>query len=141
MSEEGFNNWSQIGQALKDAQGQVVRKTAFDVQGHIQAEIGNQHLVDTGFMKNAVYVVTSEESTYGQGAEPPKDAFLLEEIPGPGDDTTAYVAAGANYTIYQNNGTTTIPAHGFFETGMDQGRAGMDQAMELINQKMKEAGH
>ena len=141
MSEE-FNNWNKFADALITAQGQVIRKTAFDCQGHIQNEINNQGLVVTGFMKNAVYVVTSQESTYGQGTgSPPEGAYLLPEVPGPDDSHTAYVAAGANYTFWQNNGTHAIPAHGFFEKGVERGGAGMDAAMKLINQKWEEIGH
>jgi hypothetical protein len=140
MAEE-FNNWSKLADALVTAQSQVIRKTAFDCQGHIQAEIDNQGLVDTGFMKGAIYVVTSQESTYGQGPPPPEGAYLLPEVERPSDGTTAYVAGGANYTWWQNHGTHLIPAHGFFEKGMDRGKAGMDEAMKLINQKWEEIGH
>jgi len=137
---EAFNNWDEIAAAMDKAAGQVVRKVAFDGEANIKAEITSQDLIDTGFMRNSVYVKTHKESTYGQGGSPPKGATLLPEIGSPPDDKTAYVVSGANYTWWLNYGTIYIAAYGFFEKGMERVKPGFDAAMAAINAAMKRAG-
>ena len=111
-----FNHFPQIANALDDVLSQVVRKTAFDLQGNMQAQIRANQQIDTGFMVNSVYVRTSEQSTYSNTGDPVKKGqHKLDEVEAPPDSHTAYVGVGASYGWYQNYGTSRIPARPFLE--------------------------
>jgi len=128
-----INLFSALADALPDVCSQVVRKTALDAQGNIQAHIQANDQVDTGFMLGSVYTQTSDGSTYKGGEK------ALPETEAPEDTkTTAHVAVAAEYGAYQNYGTRFIPARPFFEPGMEEARQGMDAAMALIEQKWNE---
>jgi hypothetical protein len=133
MMATAFNNWNKIALAVPQASGQAVRKVAFDGQANIQNQIRANDQVDTGFMVNGIYVVTSQESTY-QGGE---DA--LPEVPKPPDDQTAYVASAAKYSAPQNYGTRYIAGRNFFETGIERTKAEFDAAMATIKDEMEQA--
>lgn len=128
-----FNHFAQIAEALPKACSQVVRKTALDAQGNIQAHIVANGQVDTSFMLNSVYAVTSEGSGYHGGAR------ALPEVAHPPDDQSASVAVAAEYAIYQNNGTHLIPARPFFEPGIEDTRPGFESAVAAIQAKLAEA--
>lgn len=130
---DDFNHWGNIADALHDAAKQVVVKVALDAQGNIQGQIRDKDLIDTGFMLGSVYTVTAEGSSYTGGAK------ALPQVPEPEDDTTAYVAVGANYAGFLNGGTRYRPATPFFEPGMEATRPGFDAAMAAIEQKLAEA--
>lgn len=122
----GFNHFPEIAAKFGPAVGQVVRKTAFDVQA-IYASTAPR---DTGFMVNSAYVVTSKESTYGQGVgTPPKDSYLLPEVARPSDDYTAHFAVGANYAVYPELGTRYQTAQPAFYPAMETGQAALEAAM------------
>lgn len=129
---ESFNHFGAIADALPQVFGQIVRKTAFDCQGNIQGFIRANGQVDTGFMVNSVYTVTSEGSTYSGGEQ------ALPEVGG-ADQTTAYVAVGANYAIFQNYGTRFQPGKPFFEPGIEQTRPGFDAACSALEDRLREA--
>ena len=56
-----FNHFDQVADQLLNALSDVVTKTAFD----IQATAASIAPVDTGFLKNSIYVETYTNSTYG----------------------------------------------------------------------------
>jgi HK97 gp10 family phage protein len=124
-----FNNFSKIAATLPKALSQAVRKTALD----IQADAASRAPVDTGFLRNSIYTVTSDGSTYQGGDK------ALPEVQAPGDDQTAYVAVGANYGIYQEMGTTRTPAQPYFYPAVEAARGPFEQAMAKIEDKLKEA--
>lgn len=132
MMAEDFNHFEQLAEAFERATSQVVRKTAFDIQANIQAQIQANGQVDTGFMLNSVYVVTSKESTYKGGEK------ALPEVESPGDDATAYIAVAANYGVYQNYGTRYQPPRPFFEPGIDKARPGFEAALSEIESKLRQ---
>lgn len=135
MSEESFNHFPQIAEAFKPAIQQVVKKAAFDVQAAAQSNAP----VDTGFLRNSIYVKTSDSSTYGQGAgSPPKDSYLLPEGEVP-DDTTAYIAVGANYGIYPELGTRFMPAQPYLAPAVEQVRPKFEAAASALESAIREA--
>ena len=133
MSDE-FNNWSQIADALAEASDQMVRKSAFDIQGGYQARAK----VVTGFMKNSAYVVTSADSNYGSVQQPQKDQVLLPEVEKPDDNHTAIVAIGAEYALPMEFGTIHMPAHPALVPAVEAVRPSFEAAMGKIEDKLKE---
>jgi hypothetical protein len=127
-----FNNWNKVADSIKPACKLVVKKTAQDGEGNVKAEIQAKGLIDTGFMFNSVYNITSDSSTYKGGAK------AFPELARPGE-TEAYIAVAAEYAVYPNYGTIYQAARPFFEPGIERTRAGFDKAMQLIKQKMEEA--
>lgn len=132
MVAQRSNNFAALASALHQAEVQIVKKTAFDLKAQIQANIRANNQIDTGFMVNSVYVVTSDASDYGGG----KNA--LPEVAGPPDDTTAYTAIAASYAIYQNYGTRYMPARPFFEPAIYTVMPAFQAACAAIEAKMKE---
>jgi len=129
-----FNDWEQIAEKFGQATDQVVRKSAFDIQAGYQARVK----VDTGFAKNSAYVVTDEESTYGQGTgSPPKGAELLPEER-PEGKHEAIVGVGASYGISLEFGTVHMPAYPALIPAVDAVRPSFEAAMSKIEEKLKE---
>lgn len=157
---ENFNHFSDIAEKLPDILGKVVRKTAFDIQAKAQTMAP----VATGFLRNSIYTVTDEKSTYGRGvsvAKAPKagkkgyvsrgqlksfvkrranqrqqEAMLLAEVAGPDGPTTAYVAVGAQYGVYVEFGTTHMPARPYFYPAVESARYGFDEALSAIESQL-----
>lgn len=135
MATTAFNHWKAIADALTPACVAVVKKTATDLQANIQARIRANGQIDTGFMLNSVYTVTSDGSTYQGGSD------ALPQVGAPSSPTEAYVAVAAKYGIYQNYGTRFQPGRAFFEPGVEATRPGFDAAISAIEQKLNEAAH
>ncbi len=129
-----FNHYAQLATAFHEACKQIVIKTAHDCQANIQAHIRANGQIDTGFMVNSVYTVTSEGSSYSGGTD------ALPEVQAPENDTTAYVGVAASYGYWQNYGTTRLPARPFFEPGIEETRASFEAACAAIEDKMRQAG-
>lgn len=130
---ESFNHFPQISEELDTVLSQIVRKTALDVQAHA----ASQAPVDTGFLRNSIYTVTSEGSTYGGAGSPPGDATLLPQVPGPSDKTTAYVAVGASYGAFVNYGTRHMAARPFWEPAVDAVRPSFEAALETVESQLR----
>ena len=107
-----FNHFSNIADALPQVLALVVTKTAFDCQGNIQGFIRSNGQIDTGFMLNSVHVEDGE------------------------NEQTKYVIVGANYGIYQNNGTRFMPGKPFFEPGIEKTRPGFEAACSAIERQL-----
>lgn len=127
------NHFAAIAEAFPEAVGKVVRKTAFDLQAAMQAHIRANGQIDTGFLVNSVYVVTSEDNSYNSGGH--ADAFA--SVDAPREPTTAYVAVAANYGAYQNYGTRFQPARPFVEPAVDEVRPEFEAAMSAVEQYLK----
>ena len=127
MAIGNYNHFPEIAVAMHKALSQVVRKTAMD----IQASAASKAPVDTGFLRNSIYVVTSESSTYKGGGK------SLSEVTKPEDDLTAYVAVGANYGVYVNYGTRHMPAQPFWEPAIEEAKPGFQAALDAIETKIK----
>lgn len=133
MATKEFNHWQNIADAMPDACAAVVKKTAADGQANVQAKIRSNGQIDTGFLLNSVYHVTSDQSTYQGGAD------ALPEVSRPSSPTEAYVAVAAKYAVYQNYGTRFQPGRPFFEPGMQATQDSFEQALSLIEQKLEQA--
>lgn len=127
-----FNHFGDIANNLKPVLSQIVRKTAFD----LQATAASNAPVDTGFLRNSIYTVTSQDSTYGGAGSPPGDSYLLPEVDTPPDDLTAYVAVGANYGVYVNYGTRYMTAQPFWEPAIDAVTPEFEAALSAIESKL-----
>lgn len=98
-----FNRFDELRGMLRSRAGQIVRKTAFDIQKGYQQSARR----DTGAQVNSAYVVTASTSTYvaavaaAEGANP--HAELLPEVPAP-DPFTAIVAVGVSYAAVNEFG-------------------------------------
>jgi len=133
-----YNHFPQIASALDDVLGQVVRKTAFDLQANMQAQIRANQQIDTGFMVNSVYVRTSDESTYATSGDPVKKGQKkLDEVEAPPDTHTAYVGVGASYGYWQNYGTSRIPARPFLEPSIAQTMPAFEEALARVDSALK----
>ena len=124
----GFNHWTQMAHDLKPQAQDVVKKTADDLAGWAASGAPYQ----TGFLHDSIYVKTWENSTYGQAGSPPGDSYLLPEVDAPPDDTTAYVAVGANYGAFVNYGTRFMAAEPFWEPAIDTAQGTMDTLLEQL---------
>lgn len=129
----GFNNFPVLSEKFDIAISQVIRKAAFDIQAKAQGSAP----VDTGFLKNSIYTVTSDSSNYGNAGSLPKGASLLPEIPGPPDAHTAYVAVGANYGIYVEMGTRHMPPKPYLDPAVETVRPSFESAMSAIDKAMQ----
>ena len=94
----------EIAEKLEKALDKAVRKAAFDIQAHAQANITINNSVRTGFLKNSVYVKTDEESTYGEIQEPQEGQEALPQVDQP-KKHSAVVAVAANYGVFVEFGT------------------------------------
>ena len=95
----------ELAEKLETALDEVVKKAAFDIQALAQMKTP----VDTGFLKNSIYVRTPDESTYDDAQEPEPGQTLLPEVAAP-HKHEAVVAVGASYGVYVEFGSVHGPA-------------------------------
>ena len=126
------NGFDDVADQLHTLASQAVRKVAFD----LQANAASKAPVDTGFLRSSIYVVTSDDSTYGQASSAPEGASLLPQVDAPDDDLTAYVGVGASYAVYQELGTVHSPAQPFLTPAAEQAKQTLDAVMDAIAQKL-----
>lgn len=132
-----FDQLPEMGPILRKAVGEIVRKTAFD----IQAEAQTMAPIKSGFLKSSIYVVTNRESSYGQGlvAQPSDDA-LLPEVERPASDLEAVVAVGANYGVYVELGTVNQSAQPYMTPAAGFVEPQFHAALATIEAKLRENG-
>lgn len=128
-----FNNWQAIANALTPACKDAVVNVAQKTQNNIQDVIKDNGQIDTGRMYNGIYNVSAEGSNYPGGDQ------MLPEVPKPSSELEAVVAAGAEYSVFQNFGTVFQAGRPFFEPGFDRSRADFDKAMEGVAKKLEDA--
>jgi len=128
-----FNHYPQMAKVLHQVASQAVRKTVADIQAAAQQRAP----VDTGFLRSSVYTVTSAGSSYGSGAG---TGPLLPEIPAAENDTTGYVAVGAEYGVYLEYGTSHGPAQPYLTPASEEVRPSFEQAMARVQAAFDEAG-
>ena len=95
----------EMAEKLGEALDEAVKKASFDIQAAAQAVAP----VDTGFLKNSIYVVTDDKSTYGGIQEPTGGQEALPEVEPPREHE-AVVAVAANYGVYVEFGTVHTSA-------------------------------
>src|SRR5690348_3454081 len=129
----GFSRFAEIGEEMHTAFSQVVRRTAVQIQSVATANAP----MDTGFLRNSIYTVTSEGSEYGQAGTPPEDAYLLPEIAKVEDDLEAYVAVGANYGVYLETGTRHMAPRPYFFPAVETVKPMFEAALGAIESQLK----
>jgi hypothetical protein len=133
MMQKSFNNWQKVADSIRPAGKLVIKKTAFDGEAQVKAQITANDQVATGFMRSSVYVVLSDQSTYKGGQD------ALAQVARPTNELEAIIAVAAYYAIIQEFGSIYQPGRPFFKPSMERVRASFDKAMLLPKQKMEEA--
>lgn len=126
----------EIAAKIEETASKVVRKSAFDVQAAAQANAP----VDTGFLKNSIYVEMRDTSTYGQVQQPEGDQTLLPEVEKPENSTTAFVAVGANYGLFVEYGSAHGPAQPYLTPAVELYAPAFRAALNKILEAMDISG-
>jgi|SRR5579859_296974 len=128
---QDFNHIPQAIEAMERAAKEITAKAAMDVE----AAAKGMAAVDTGFMRSAIYTVTADGSTYGQGVS--GNGNLEPELSeGTDDGQTAWVVAGADYSIYVEMGTVHGSAQPFMAPAADQVQPSYEAAWEKLQEAM-----
>ena len=128
-----YNHIPAAIEAMERAAKQIVVKGALDVE----AAAKQLAAVDTGFMRSAIYTVTADGSSYGQGAGGEHLEPELSE--GTDDGQTAWVVAGADYSIYVEMGTRFMPAQPYFAPSVDRYAATFESVMGQLESAIQAA--
>ena len=131
MAEGYFNHFDEIAGKLETALSQIVRTAAFNIQAGAQQNAP----VDTGFLKNSIYTVTSSDSNYSAGGEDSKHQ-LLPEIEHPTSSTEAAVAVGASYGVYQEFGWVHGAAQPYLTPAVEAERSAFLAALQQLGDKL-----
>ncbi len=125
-STTSYNHFPEIAERIKPFCQWVVKITADKVQGYAQEAAP----VDTGFMRDHIYVSDWDGSDY--------DNSTLETLPEvrPGNDTTAIVGCAADYSIYVEMGTRFMPAQPFFYSAVELGRDFMEGELMKLEEEL-----
>lgn len=126
MAASSFNHYAEMRAALREMVRQAVVKACEDIQNGAQRRAP----VDTGFLRSSIYTVTSKGSTYGQGLK--GDRQQQPEIPAAENDTTGYVAVGAEYGIYVEFGASGRPAQPYMVPAAEAVRPSFEQAGQRL---------
>lgn len=131
-----YNLLPEIAEKIDRDAGKVVRKAAFNIQARAQSLAP----VDTGFLKNSIYTVTSTSSNYAsaerKSTKKNADAELLPEVEPPIDSHEAYIAVGANYGIYVEYGSIHGPPQPFLTPAVEIEMPVFQMAIALLAQSM-----
>lgn len=102
---------------IENATEEALRQAAFQIVAHAQVNVQTNAQIDTGFMLNAIYAVTRQDSGYAAAKSQAEQHLTSRKTGQPvdksgsmaperspeegGEDVLAIVVAGANYSIYQ----------------------------------------
>jgi hypothetical protein len=92
---------------------------------------------DTGFMASSGYVVTHDESTYGQGLR--GSGPMLPEIPKAVEEAEAWAAVAADYAAYPEYGTRYQHAQPAFYPAFDKARGHFEKECEKLEKLVSDA--
>lgn len=129
------NRLPEIRSVLTFEVDQAVRKAAFDLAAHAK----DLAPVDTGALKNSIWVLTSKDSTYGEALQaalarnPKAQAVSPPAVPPPG---TAYVGAGVHYAVYVEYGTRRMAARPFMRPAADAVGPGLAGALRGVLKRL-----
>ena|SRR5215471_16329254 len=137
-----FNKFPEIAAAFGQVAQDLVDKVATDVEETAQQNCP----VDTGFLRDTIYVRTYTRSDYKGGGRVSKKAkqsgsYTLKSVPQPPNQYTAYVAVGASYGAFVELGTVKMSAQPFFFPAVEANRDAFErEAGDLEAQIRKFAG-
>lgn len=124
MATTDYNHIPDAIRALHDGLVKAVAQVARDVRDAAQEHAA----VDTGYMRDHIYAVTSEGSDYQGGA------LSLPEVEKPGSDLEGVAASEATYSIYVELGTSRMAAQPFMTPAAESVRGKLDAtAAQHIN--------
>lgn len=127
---KSFNHLPAVAKAHSRGLEAMVNKVAFVVQGHAVSGAP----VDTGFLRNSIYVVTAKASTYGKvGAATKKGSYLLPQVKRPTSRYEAFVAVAANYGIYVEYGTRYMPAQPYMSPAVYRSRQALLKEARIVD--------
>jgi len=127
-----YNILPEVAERMLETLDQIIKKSAFDIQASAQS----QAPVDTGFLKNSIYVETEKESTYGDAGGPMVEGQeLLPEVERP-KKHQAVIAVGASYGLYVEMGSVHGPAQPYLTPAVEKVRPEYDKALALLEAKM-----
>jgi HK97 gp10 family phage protein len=127
-----YNVLPEVAARMLETLDQIVRKAAFD----ISASAASQAPVDTGFLKNSIYVETEKESTYGDaGGGGDGSQEMLPEVEKPAKHQ-AVIAVGASYGLYVEMGSVHGPAQPYLTPAVEKVRPEYDHALALLEAQM-----
>lgn len=148
---DDFNHFDAAALLVERLGSEFVRTGALQVEGWAKLNIQANHQIDTGFMLNSVYTVTSTEdganaaqaaaeashAASGTGGEAPR--FLRDEER-PATTTEAHVVVGAEYGVYQELGTVKQPARPFMAPAAERVRPSYEAAWRALEARLRAAG-
>lgn len=128
MASGEFNHIAEAMKAIEDGIKKAIRDAA--TEGVKLAQ--DNAAVDTGYMRDHVYEVTSAGSTYQEGP------LCLPEVEKPEKDTEALIASGASYSVYVEYGTHKMGSQPFMTPMSEALRARLpDLLAHSINDAIK----
>jgi HK97 gp10 family phage protein len=134
---EEFNHFDQLADEYDKKVGKLVRAAALKIERGAKERAP----VDTGFLRNSIYVITEDFSDdagsfrrLARLAHGIPDVF--PKLPAPGHNE-ALVAVGANYGVFVEYGTSRQGAHPYFTPAVEAERWPFEQA---LSQLMESAG-
>lgn len=123
-----------MSRELEGLLGQVVRKTAFD----IEAEAKVRAPIDTGALRASIHAVTDRESHHAQAraatAAAAPSLSLFPEVK-PNERLSAVVAVGVEYGLYVEMGTAAMPGRAYLRPAMEKARRPFEQALAAAVKK------
>jgi hypothetical protein len=127
---KSFNNWHKVAKSFEPAINDVLKASAHNVQGGAQARAP----VDTGFLKNSIYVVPGK---YNRPVPLRKGQRAFRKLPLPTRPLLYYVAVGAMYGWFLEYGTTKMEARPYLIPAVEAERRGFNQAINAIKEAIE----
>jgi len=126
-----YNHAAAMAANLRKLLGQVVRKTAFDIEAGCKA----RSRVDTGAMRAGWYTSTFDANGFEAAAAAAqsaggKDVKLVTPSAYPADDLEAIVGNAVEYAIYNEMGTVHMSAQPMLGPSVDAVLEGFFQGIE-----------
>ena len=120
--EADFNHWEEVAQEIDQKANKLVRAAAFKIERRAKGSAP----VDTGFLRNSIYVRTEDSSDQkGSGGE------LFPELPAAAHNE-AWIAVGATYGIYLEYGTSRQPAQPYLVPAVEAERQPFLTALDKL---------
>ena len=129
MADSSFNRFSEIAEALTPLLHTAVTNTAQDIAEEYSATCA----FDTGYMSSSSYIVSSDESTYGETITPVRESqYLLPEVEKPDDEYTAIAAVGAQYAADLEFGTVRQSPQPAFYPAVDKAESVFEDELSNV---------